>query len=123
MSNKVIRIPEQYRPAIADLPGDLQRIAEHIEEHRPGHGVDLTLFLAQVFRGQSLYIRNIDHIVRQIRDDAIRAAYDRGEKIKDIALFWGLSERMVEKILTRPSASDDSRQMKLFPLPSGEGQG
>lgn len=112
-SRKVVEVPEQYRPAIEELPGDLQRIAEHIDEHRPGQGVPLTLFLAQVFRGQNLYLRNIDFLLREIRDDAIRQAYDQGAKIKDLALTWGLSTRMVEYILAKPGKKEEN-QLQLF---------
>jgi len=111
---RVIDIPDEYRPAIEELPGDLQRIAEHIELHRPGRGVEITLLLAQIFRGQNLYIRNIDYLLRQIRDDAIRAEYDRGGVTgRELATRWGLSQRMVEKILAS-AGKEDGRQLNLF---------
>jgi len=113
-----IEIPEEYRPEIDHLPGDLARIAEMIEEHWPSMGVVLTLFLAQVFRGQNLYFRNIDYLIRQIRDDAIRKEYNEGHKVREIALKWRLSKRWVEDILSRPGKMDQDesaeRQLNLF---------
>ena len=110
---KVVDIPKEYQPAINELPGDLSRIAEVIEEHRPGCGVELALFLGQAFRGQSLYFRNVDYIVRRMRDDIIRAEYDGGAAVRAIALKWGISTRWVESILSRPGKKND-RQLELF---------
>ena len=111
--SKFISIPNEYRPAIEELPGELGRIAEHIEQHRPGQGVDLTLFLAQIFRGQNLYIRNVDFLLRRVRNDAIRMEYDQGTSVKALATKWGLSTRMVEKILAKPGNLQNN-QLKLF---------
>ena len=52
--------------------------------------MELTLFLAQVFRGQNLYGRNVDDIVRRIRDDAIRREYDAGVTVRELASKWRL---------------------------------
>ncbi len=109
----IISIPEDYWPKIDALPGDLARIAEIIEEHRPGLGVDLTLFLAQAFRGQHIYLRNVDFLLRQIRNDSIRREYDHCAKVRDLALKWKLSTRWVEDILNRPEKSTD-KQLSLF---------
>ena len=114
IEKKVIDIPEPYRPKIEDLPGELSRIAAVIEQHRPGQGVELTLFMAQVFRGQNLYFRNIDYLIRQIRDDAIRRGYDQGAKVKDLALRWHLSKRWVEEILARTGKEAADAQLSLF---------
>lgn len=111
---KVIEIPEEYRPDIDDLPGDLARIATIIEELRPGHGVELTLFLAQAFRGQNMYFRNVDYLVRQVRDDAIRKEYDQGTRVRDLALKWRLCQRRVEKILSAIEKPGAGRQLSLF---------
>ena len=71
------------------------------------------MFLAQAFRGKNLYLRNIDYLVRQVRDDVIRQEYDQGMKVREIALKWGISTRWVEAILDRPGA-EDAAQMRLF---------
>lgn len=113
MSNGVVHIPEEYRPTIEELPGDLRMIAQVIEEQLPGHGVQVVLILAQAFRGQTIYFRAVDYLLNQMRDDAIRAAYDQGERVIDIGLRWRLSRSAVEKILARPDTGE-TRQMKLF---------
>ncbi|MHB1350092.1 MAG: Mor transcription activator family protein [Desulfobulbaceae bacterium] len=113
LSNGVVHIPVEYRPAIEELPGDLRMIAQVIEEQLPGHGVQVVLILAQAFRGQTLYFRAVDYLLNRMRDDAIRAAYDQGERVIDIGLRWRLSRSAVEKILARPD-TEEARQMKLF---------
>ena len=106
-------IPDEYRPTIEELPGELGRIAEHIEEYLPGQGLDITLTLAQLFRGQNLYIRNIDFLLRRVRNDAIRQEYDQGTSVKRLTTRWSLSTRIVEKILAKPGRAEDN-QLKFF---------
>lgn len=113
MANGIIHIPEEYRPGVDELPGDLQMIARVIEEHLPGQGVQVVLILAQAFRGQTIYIRSIDYLLNRMRDDAIRAAIDRGERIIDIGLRFNLSRSAVEKIGARPDSAE-SKQLSLF---------
>ena len=114
LKQRIVEIPEEYRPGLEDLPGELSRIAAVIEQHKPGHGVELTLFLAQAFRGQNIYLRSIDYLIREIRDDAIRTEYDQGKKVKTIALDWQLSTRWVEDILARAGRDVQERQGWLF---------
>jgi Mor family transcriptional regulator len=98
-------IPTEYRPSIEELPGELSRIAYEIEQHRSGQGVELTIFLAQIFRGQEIYFRNIDSLKRGMRDDAIRAEYDKGGiTVRRLAAKYGLSQSQIEKTLARPNA-------------------
>jgi len=112
---KVVTIPDEYKPAIDELPGDLSRIAREIDRHRPGEGVDLTLFLAQVFHGQPVYFRNIMPILRKIRNDAIRREYDAGDcTMLDLASRWGLSHVRIKQILAETGKTHDSRQQRLF---------
>lgn len=112
--NMIMDIPEEYWPGIDDLPGDLAFIARGLEAQLPGQGVRLTLILAQVFKGQPLYIRNIDELLRRVRDDAIRREYDKGGRVKEIAAAFGLSVRWVEDILSRADQAPEERQMRLF---------
>lgn len=96
-------IPIEYRPSIDELPGELSRVALDIEKHRPGQGVELTIFLAQVFKGQEIYFRNIDALERRMRDDAIRSEYDRGGiTMRRLAAKYRLTQRSIERILSRP---------------------
>lgn len=116
--HKIIEIPEEYWPEIEDLPGDLSRIAAEIEQHWSGMGVKMTLFLAQVFRGQPFFIRNIDALIRQIRDDAMRREYDGGDvTMLQLATKWRLGHRRVKQILAKPSSSQaelERKQRSLF---------
>lgn len=97
----IIHLPEQYWPAVEELPGDLERVAAAIEEHVPGDGVRITLLLAQIFHGQPMYFRSVDNFLRKWRHDCIRADYDRGGvTAKVLATRYRLSLRQVEKILS-----------------------
>jgi Mor family transcriptional regulator len=111
---KVIDIPEEYRPEISELPGDLEFIARGLEEHMPGMGVWITLVMAQIFPGQPLYIRSIKDLLITIRDDAMRKEYDEGAKVKELAFKFHLSTRWVEDILSRTGKKNNDRQMRLF---------
>ncbi len=112
---RLIEIPDEYRPAIEELPGELSRIAAEIERYRPGAGVDTTLMLAQVFPGQPLYIRNIRDIIRKMRDDAIRREYDSGGcTMLELASSYNLSHPRVKQILADPGDKPDNRQQRLF---------
>lgn len=114
MSDKVLDIPEEYWPAIDELPGDLAFIASGLEQHLPGNGIKIALILAQVFKGQPFYICNIEDLLRKIRNDAIRKEYDNGAKVKELAHKFHLSVRWVEDILSRMEKNPEERQMKLF---------
>lgn len=114
---QIIDIPEEYRPDIDELPGDLRRIATAIEEAIPGMGVRLTLILAQIFPGQHMYFRSAEEFLIAYRDEAIRTEYDQGNvTAKELATKTGLSLRHVEKILSGPPSQDElqERQMRLF---------
>lgn len=76
-----------------DLPGDLRLIADVV-------GVENTVKISNAFRGCSLYIRNIDTIIKGRRNSEIRKAYDKGERVIDIALKHNLSTRQIENILS-----------------------
>ena len=114
MAKDIIEQPPEYWPKIDELTGDLARIAAAIKEWRPGHGLELTLFLAQVFRGQPLYLRNIDYLIRQWRDDAIRRQYDSGVKVSELVTRWDLCLRWVEDILARSGGDCYDKYLRLF---------
>jgi len=109
---KALPIAEEYLPAIDELPGDLRLVALAVEQYMPGNGVKVAVILASEYRGQSLYFRGIDYLEKQVRDDAIRKAYDQGARIIDLGLKWGLCRSAVEKIVARPDT--EGRQLKLF---------
>ncbi|HHL33123.1 MAG TPA: hypothetical protein ENJ30_02020 [Desulfobulbaceae bacterium] len=112
---KIIEIPAEYRPKVEELPGELARIAAEIEQQMPGKGVEITLVLAQVFRGQPVYFRSIDYLIRRIRDNAIRAEFDAGGvTMMQLASKFELSLRRIKQILAENSeAKTDDRQMRL----------
>jgi len=112
--SKVVKIPEEYWPEIDALPGDLAFIARGLEQYLPGSGVQVALILAQVFKGQPLYIRGIEELLLKIRNDAIRKEYDSGVKVKELAFKFDLSVRWVEDILAREEQSPAEKQMRLF---------
>lgn len=116
MFDALIHLPPEYHPPIDELPGDLRRIAEAIEAGIPGEGVRLTLLLAQVFHGQPVYFRTVDHLIRRWRDDRLRAEYDGGQTTaKELATKSRLSLRQVENILSQPDTRRvNEKQMRLF---------
>lgn len=59
--------------------------------------------LARYAGGTRIYVPRLDKDMRRQRDAAIRAAYDAGEPVRDIAMRYGLSERRVWGILGSPS--------------------
>lgn len=117
MSNKIIHIPDEYMPEIKDLPGDLRRIAEAIEEVWPDHGVKVALLLGQLFPGVPLYPHNIERLVRRMRDDKLRAEYDQGGvTMKELAIKTRLSKRRIEQIMSQAPSQEElkDRQLKMF---------
>lgn len=100
---RIIDLPPGWLPTAPELPGDLRRIAETLEHYLPGQGARLTLLIAQVFPGQSIYLRNPRKWLIARRDAAMKDAYDEGRLgVKELAARTGLSTRMVEKILAKP---------------------
>jgi len=92
-------IIKECQPAINDLPGDLSHLAEIIESVCPTKGVEITLAIAQEFRGTSLYLHNIDGLKRVIRNRWIIEQYTKGKRVSDLARKIGLSTRQVRTIL------------------------
>lgn len=117
MSN-VVDIPEEYLPKIDELPGELPRIAKVIEGRYPGMGVPITLLLAQTYPGQPIYLHGVKKITDAVRNDAIRAKYDLGFTVKQLATDTGLSTRQVERILVQAGSDRkkefEARQGRLF---------
>jgi Mor family transcriptional regulator len=115
---QINQLPEQYRPPIEELPGDMQAIAQAMEEDFPGLGVRIVLALAQRFPGQWVYVRKMDGPLLAWRNDCIRAMYDQGNITgRELSRFWRLSQSSIEKILAQPSPSQkalEEKQMKLF---------
>ncbi len=111
--SRYISIPPEYYPSIDTLPGELQWMAEVIEEHLPGKGVELVLIFAQLFGGSPVYMHKVDSLLRQIRDDAIRKQADAGVPQKKISVEFGICSRQIIRILKKPGSIED-RQLNLF---------
>lgn len=113
----IIVLPDEYMPEIEELPGNLRKIAEAIEEVLPDQGVLITLILAQRFAAIPLYFRSVEKFLNAYRDQKMRNEYDQGGiNALELALKTGIGLRQVERILARPAsqAELESKQMKLF---------
>lgn len=69
--------------------------------------------LARYASGDVLYIPKCDGARRAERDAAIRAAYDAGALVQDLARQYGLTERWIYEILGRPER-EEAAQQALF---------
>ena len=72
--------------------------------------------LGQLFPGVGLYIHNVKHLSRRIRNDAIRTEYDQGTTVKQLAIKYKLSTRQIEYILAEPPSQEElkKKQRRLF---------
>ena len=107
-------IPRELWPTAEELPGDLARLAQVIEELAPGRGVELALHIARRFRGTHIYCHNPDAVFRRPRNRWIREQYDAGVRVPDIARAVGLGERQIWHILGSTGKTGDKRQEELF---------
>lgn len=109
-----ITIPDDALPSIADLPGDLRRVAEIISRITKDELIAVRAVCALVaeYRGTYIYCRNLDEWERAWRDSQIRAESDAGTRVPDIARRWNLSERWVWDILGRLPV--DEKQLKMW---------
>lgn len=117
LAKPIIDLPEEYRPSIDDLPGDMQLIAAALEEAFPGMGIPVVMELAQRFGGSPLYIHKLKKTFTEWRNDRIRAMYDRGGVSgRELAWYWRLSQSSIEKILAQPSSQREleEKQLRLF---------
>lgn len=105
-------LPDDSLPAICELPGDLNPLAEVLERIVPGKGVRITLLLAEEYRGTAVYFHNDDWLKRKLRDQRIVERYNEGERVADIARDVKLSASHVWKILGREPGED--KQLPLF---------
>ncbi|EKE11384.1 MAG: hypothetical protein ACD_15C00093G0002 [uncultured bacterium] len=99
MRSDLIRKQKEYRPSIDELPGDLSRLAKVIETVEPVKAVEITLRIAEEFRGTSIYCHNTDMFKRRARDIWIIEEYSNGISVKELALAANISVRAVQEIL------------------------
>ena len=108
------KLPDEYLPAIDDLPGELAQLAREIASVCPEMAVRIVLLLERSYRGTSIYFHNVDAIRRRVRNARIIARYTEGERVDDIARSIGMSSRQVWNILGNEPDVEDGRQLKLF---------
>ncbi len=102
----LIKLPEQYRPAIDDLPSDMQVMAAALEEDFPGQSVQIVLSLAQRIGGGWYYVQKLDKLSKDWRNDTIRAMYDTGTyTAKALSRTWRLSLRQIQNIIAQPDST------------------
>ncbi|MEO1766773.1 Mor transcription activator family protein [Thiobacter aerophilum] len=107
------------REALAALISTCGGLALRIPKNPPMSGplCDLPLpaqqALAWRYGGTILYVPKCDGAARAARDAAIRAAYDAGERVQDIARRYRLTERWVYDILGRAEETPPA-QAALF---------
>jgi Mor family transcriptional regulator len=106
------KLPDELIPRIEDLPGDLAQLAMIVEEIMPGKGVVTVLRMEKEYRGTAIYFHNLDGLRRKVRDTCIKARYDNGVRVPEIARWARLSERQVWTILGKDPGEE--RQLKLF---------
>ena len=92
----IIDLPPELIPEIKDMPGELKEIAGVI-------GVDNTLKLAQAFRGCTIYMCSIDHLIRKKRNASIRDDHNKGMRVNPLVRKYKLSKRQIETILNSPA--------------------
>jgi len=104
-SDKLSDLPGAVLPTIAELPGDLQLLAETM---LPVIGdevltVRVVLVVSEKLRGSKLYISGIDaEGKRKARNQQIRAEYDRGGITgPQLARKYRLGDRQIWNILGR----------------------
>jgi Mor family transcriptional regulator len=96
----LLQLPEHYRPAIDDLPKDMQVMASALEEDFPGQAVQIVLSLAQRIGGGWYYVQKLAKLTINWRNDTIRKMYDTGVyTAKDLSRIWSLSQ--LQKVDTK----------------------
>lgn len=78
-------------------------------------GIEATMAIAEEFGGLSLYFPKLDRLSARLRDERIRAEYNSGRSIQELARRYGLSDRRVREILSESNHPD---QLPLFPSSS-----
>jgi Mor family transcriptional regulator len=105
--NSITELADDELPAIVELPGDLRHMAEIMA---PVIGderltVRAVLLLSDEYRGGFVYFRGLDEFFRKIRNQLIRAEYDRGGVTgPQLARKYRLSDRQIWTILGAAAA-------------------
>ncbi|TAN60751.1 DNA-binding protein [bacterium] len=93
---------------INKLPGDLREVAEIV-------GVDNALALVERFGGTYIRVPKCEGLLRDIRDNSIRALYDSGKHdIRALALKYRLTDRTISEILKKTNVAVPQPLLDLF---------
>jgi hypothetical protein len=82
------------------LSGPLRDLPQHAQEA-----------LARYAGGTELYIPKCDGARREALYQTIRAEYDAGARVRDLARKYRFTERWVQQILNRPSREDPQKSL------------
>jgi len=109
-SDKLSDLPGAVLPTIAELPGDLQLLAETMSPVIGGEALTVraVLVVSEKLRGSKLYIGGVDaEGKRKARNRQIRAEYDRGGITgPQLARKYRLGERQMWNILGSVEAGE-----------------
>lgn len=90
------------------LPDVLRRMAELV-------GLEGALKIASEFGGEEIFVPKLASLKREVRNAAIRTAYDGGTPVKKLIHAHDLTERQIYNILNSvPEESDKSFTLPLF---------
>ena len=93
---------------IDKLPGDLREVAEIV-------GVENTLALVERFGGTYILVPKCEGLLREIRDNKIRALYDAGKSdIRALAIKFQLTDRTISAILKKVDTEVPEDLLPLF---------
>lgn len=89
---------KEVEASIERLPGDLREVAEII-------GLDKTLALVERFGGAYIRVPRCEGLLREIRDNSIRALYDAGGcTVRSLAVRFRLTDRRISDILNNTNS-------------------
>lgn len=78
-------------------------------------GFDVALKLAKEFGGMDHFdIPRAAAAIRTVRNRSITDKYRKGKSLRELALEFMMTERMIVKILSEAGTNDECRQAKLF---------
>jgi Mor family transcriptional regulator len=98
----ILALPAEALPAIAELPGELRHMAEIMAPVIGDESLTVraVVALAQEYRGASAYIHGMGAFFLKVRNQRIRAEYDRGGTSgPQLARRYRLSDRQIWNIL------------------------
>lgn len=80
-------------------------------------GYDDALKIVKVMGGTRVYVGKMFALEKQIRDQEILKRYNAGERVKQLARDYDLSQRAIEMILSKTTECGDLPQGRLREVP------